>query len=872
MSFANPQTVAGLTPDLGIRIASTTQQQLVSGMSVAFLGDTNGDSIADFGVGDAYGDIGAQADAGLAQEFFGKFAFTSNLLVGTATADRTRVVGDNLFGLLGTSISGVGDVNGDGRADWLVGVQSMQVGTTIGAGGAVLVYGAAPGAGGTVPDLSTASLGARAVRLNGLEGGSLAGGSVSGAGDVNGDGHADFLVGALGADVAAGVNAGSAMLVYGGPSLAGTLNLGALGSAGVRVNGLAAGDNLGYAVAGVGDLNGDGFADVAFGAPGADPGGRTGAGSVYVVFGSATGIAGVDIANPGARGFRVDGAAGPTPATPIGDQLGAAVSAAGDVNGDGFMDLLIAAPNASPLGRDQAGAAYLVFGKAGGWGNLDLSTVSFDAGFNGQVLRIAGAAGSDALGTAVSGWGDVNGDGLSDILLGAPGANSGAGSAFLLLGRTGGWDNIDLASAADVTRFDGAAGSRFGTSVALNGDANGDGFADVLVGAPPTSSGTANRASQAYLFFSQSPDGEPDGGEAIFDGTTLRDSLTGGAGADILSGGGNNDFLLGRAGSDQLLGGAGDDTLNGGTGQNLLDGGDGKDMADYGWVTGAMTISLGAGTAVGGGVSDTIRRVEVAQAGSASDRIGGDANANTLLGGDGNDDIFGGAGDDALLGQAGDDVMYGEAGNDTMTGGAGSDKYAVADAGDVVVEGAADAGQDIAFVSANGWTIAANLEVTYMVGNGTFLIGSGAADFIGGNVALGSTINAGGGDDQIFGRAFNDTLRGEAGNDILRGDAGDDVLVGGAGNDQLVGGAGADRFVFDTAAFGTDDLFDFSRAEGDKLDFRGTGLVLDSSLVLQDLGGNSIVYTFQNGEFHTVRVYGVSATTGNALTASDFLF
>ena len=130
-------------------------------------------------------------------------------------------------------------------------------------------------------------------------------------------------------------------------------------------------------MSGAGDVNGDGFADLIVGAPGADPGGRDGAGESYVVFGDPGGFGGaLDLAAlDGTNGFRLDG-------IDAYDFSGCSVSGAGDVNGDGFADLIVGALGADPVGRTSAGESYVVFGDPGGFGGaLDLAALDGTNGF-----------------------------------------------------------------------------------------------------------------------------------------------------------------------------------------------------------------------------------------------------------------------------------------------------------------------------------------------------------------------------------------------------------------------------------------------------------------------------------------------------------
>lgn len=323
--------------------------------------------------------------------------------------------------------------------------------------------------------------------------------SVSSAGDVNGDGIADILVGAPKAD-GNGVDAGAAYVVFGKAGATGAdIDLANLAAAnGYTIRGGAAGDAAGSSLSSAGDINGDGIADLIVGAPLVDEGG-TEAGQAYVIFGKAGGTrASIDLATLApADGFSIKGDL-------AFDKAASSISAAGDINGDGLADLIIGAYR-SDAGANDAGAAYVVFGKAGATGtNLDLGNLAPTDGY-----RIAGKSELDLAGTSVSSAGDINGDGIADLIVGVPlkdGVGRDAGAAYVIFGKSGatrGDINLGTISAQDGFAIEGGqVDGEAGYKVSSAGDVNGDGFDDLIVGAPGSGSYYGKYdAGHAYVVF-----------------------------------------------------------------------------------------------------------------------------------------------------------------------------------------------------------------------------------------------------------------------------------------------------------------------------------------------------------------------------------
>ncbi|MBE9042231.1 FG-GAP repeat protein [Oscillatoriales cyanobacterium LEGE 11467] len=618
--------------------------------------------------------------------------------------------------LSGLSVSSAGDVNSDGIDDIIIGAQWADPNDNYLAGESYVVFGTNDGFNASL-ELSDLD-GSNGFVINGIDSFDLSGHSVSDAGDVNGDGIDDIIIGAQWADLNGNREAGESYVVFGtNDEFDASLDLSTLdGSNGFTINGINADDRSGAAVSSAGDINGDGFDDIIIGVYLADPNGNREAGESYVVFGTNDGFdASLDLSTlDGSNGFVLNG-------IDIFDYSGFSVSSAGDVNGDGIDDIIIGARFADPNGNSGAGESYVVFGTNDGFdASLDLSTLDGSNGFT-----INGIDSFDLSGTSVSGAGDVNGDGFDDIIVGArfadPNGNREAGESYVVFGTNDGFDaSLDLSTLDGNNGFtiNGIdSGDSSGFSVSSAGDVNGDGFDDIIIGAHYASPNGNFTAGESYVVFGFSTDSTIGTSPTIFDDdlsfTAADETIDALTGDDTIRARQGDDDVFGNDGNDRLFGNQGDDTLDGGADDDNLFGGSGNDL---------------------------------------------------LIGGSGNDSLNGGLNNDTLRGNSGDDRLKGQSGNDNLIGGNGRD-----------------------------------------------------------------TLLGGNGDDRLWG---------EAGSDVLKGNQGNDFLRGWRGNDTLIGGEGQDIFVLESEKNGTDIIEDFI-VEDDAIGLR-EGLTFDDLEVVQSNGNTNI--------------------------------
>jgi len=488
-----------------------------------------------------------------------------------AIFDLTTLSGGNGFtingelvgGHLGSSTSNAGDVNNDGINDIVIGAAAARPNGIVNCGQAYVIFGTR--AFSSVVNISSLN-GMNGFTINGISAHNYLGFSVSSAGDINHDGKDDVAIGAIGTGYD-NSNTGQVYVIFGATTFPSTLNVSTLnGINGFTIVGINSGDSFGASVSSVGDINKDDKSDLIIGAPSVITNGNVGVGQAYVIFGASTfpKIFNVSILD-GTNGFIING-------NSANSHFGWSTSGAGDINKDGINDVIVGAYGA----KFGAGQAYVIFGSTTFPQTFNVSSLNGNSGF---VVNSLG--GSDHLGYSVSGAGDINNDGISDVAIGAHVIEQ----AYVIFGSKTFINPFNLNSLNGSNGFSIKclhSGDMLGSSVMGLSDVNGDGITDLAIAAVSAAPQNKTTAGQVYVIF-----GSTGGFSSVFN----LDSLNGDNGFVV-----NGLNPLGNLGS--ALGGVQD--VNGDNIGDLIIGADGINGSN---ISGQVYVIFGADIAQEGVLS-----------------------------------------------------------------------------------------------------------------------------------------------------------------------------------------------------------------------------------------------------------------------------
>jgi Ca2+-binding RTX toxin-like protein len=796
------------------------------GSSVTSLGDLDGDGVNDLAVG-AYGDDEGGISRGVVHVLLlnADGSVKQTVEINSSTPNGPSLSNYDLFG---RSVTSLGDLDGDGVNDLAVGADGDDEGGDRRGSVHVLLLDAD----GSVKQ--TVEINSGTPNGPSLSNGDRFGRSVTSLGDLDGDGVNDLAVGAYG-EGGSYRGAVHVLLLNADGSVKQTVEINSSTPNGPS---LSNDDRFGSSVTSLGDLDGDGVNDLAVGADRDDEGGDA-RGAVHVLLLNADGSVKqtVEINSSTANG----------PSLSDGDTFGSSVTSPGDVDGDGVNDLAVGAifDEEGGFGR---GAVHVLLLNADG-------SVKQTVEINSSALNGPSLSDGDLFGSSVTSLGDLDGDGVNDVAVGAifddAGGSDRGAVHVLFLSELPQAESVTLPSGGDyevlrdgddlVVRVSGGAELvRETASLVTQLTISGSGDADSV---SVLDSGTAVDTPLVFT----GGDGNDSFDASLATGGV---NLTGNGGNDVLIGGSANDTLNGGSGKDELVGNAGDDlvqgqggtgdTLDGGDGNDTLNGGSGNDLiretftGDATLTNSTMTgrgndavIDAERAELTGGGAAQTFDVTTFFTMGLTSVTLDGAGGNDTLLGSDGSDVLVGSGGSDRIEGNAGDDRMIGGSGADTLIGGDGDDfikglggsgdRLSGGDGNDTLnggrgVDRVVETG-DVDFTLANtslmgmGTDVVQAIEVAELNGGAsgnvidgsaflgfrgfTILRGNGGDDSIVGS-AMSDVISGGDGNDTLQGKAGNDTLNGEDGNDGLSGFTGDDVINGGRGFDRGYGGEGND--------------------------------------------------------------------------------
>lgn len=531
--------------ETGFLIRGEPMQYVGLGSSVSSAGDIDGDGVDDLVIGGWLRTTPDLSRGGAAYVILGKDPlidppFPQVIGVEDLTGlDGFRILGSLERGYLGISVSSAGDINADGQDDIIMSAPLVDVpgDPRFREGVAYVLYGREVSVGMPFPAVI------QATSIGGADGfvaerPEMSGGlssSLTHIGDLNGDGLSDVVIADGYAYHAALFNHGSAYVVYGRagsgaaafPAMFPILDLPP--DEGFRIDGTMDFRFAGNSVSGAGDFNHDGHDDLVV----------SHSRGVFVLFGRDAAAAGLypsvlPVSTEGDDiGIQIT-------SSDLTDLLGRAVSYAGDVNGDGIDDIIVGADRADPEGRQSAGSSYVIFGRDTVLSGAFPSPLNVDELDGTSGFRIDGAEAYDYSGASVSAAGDLNGDGLDDVVVAAWYNSSmyrdpGAGHAYVIYGRDT-TQGVPFPARVSLAELDGSNGflidneqgpGRAGMQISAAGDMNHDGRDDLVVCFPNAGTGGFIQRGECYVIYGRSvpicaPDVDGDGQLTIFDFLTFQ--------------------------------------------------------------------------------------------------------------------------------------------------------------------------------------------------------------------------------------------------------------------------------------------------------------------------------------------------------------
>eukprot|EP01040_Poterioochromonas_malhamensis_P011617 gene11616-12675_t len=482
----------GLVQALQISVSGPAAESKF-GSAVQGIGDFNGDGYGDFVVGAPSFSSSTKSKwyNGKVFVIYGHANITSTIT--TADLPKTKgfsITGESSNDFMGAAVANAGDINGDGLNDIIVSTTNYSPTDELrNVGRSYVIYGKKNQT--TDIDLSTLSS-TQGFHIQGANAFDTSGCSVSTAGDVNGDGIDDIIIGAYNATNKGYANTGAAYVIYGKRSGLTDINLGSLTKAqGFAIYGGIAGEGFGYSVSAA-DVDNDGYSDLIIGAYYYNGF----SGRVIVVYGETGTRDDVQVKQlkQGREGFIINAAS-------VGGGLGITVAGVGDVNGDKYPDIIIGANWATYFYRTFSGAAYVIYGGKTLSGQINLASITKTDGY-----VIVGPKSNSYTGISVADAGDVNGDGLHDVIVGSNRATvnglSNAGMANVIYGQSGTRDLLDLnyfSSSQGIVINGIQANGYTGAAVGGNSDFNRDNCSDIIVGTMAATVGGAKNVGTAYV-------------------------------------------------------------------------------------------------------------------------------------------------------------------------------------------------------------------------------------------------------------------------------------------------------------------------------------------------------------------------------------